>query len=92
MAAGGEGHPYVCDHTDPRALYDFASWVLRRFGAPSLVACAVWGGNEGYDGANYADGSRFGTPFSRALAAALRDGDADRPLCRCSPRRGPSRR
>ena len=62
-AAGGEGHPYICDHTDPKALYDFASWVLRRFGPPSLVACAVWGGNEGYDGENYADGSRFGTPF-----------------------------
>jgi NAD(P)-dependent dehydrogenase (short-subunit alcohol dehydrogenase family) len=62
-AAGGEGYPYICDHTDPKALYDFASWVLRRFGPPSLVACAVWGGNEGYDGENYADGSRFGTPF-----------------------------
>ncbi|MCP8939042.1 SDR family NAD(P)-dependent oxidoreductase [Alsobacter sp. SYSU M60028] len=61
--AGGKGYPYVCDHTDPKALYDFAAWVLRRFGAPSLVACAVWGGNEGFDGDHYADGSRYGTPF-----------------------------
>ena len=60
---GGRGHPYVCDHTDSRSLHDFSTWVLRRFGPPDLVACAVWGGNEGFDGTTYPDGSRFGTPF-----------------------------
>lgn len=60
---GGRGHPYVCDHTDSRSLHDFSAWVLRRFGPPDVVTCAVWGGNEGFDGTTYADGSRFGTPF-----------------------------
>jgi NAD(P)-dependent dehydrogenase (short-subunit alcohol dehydrogenase family) len=76
--AGGRGYPYVCDHTDPRQLYEFSAWVLRRFGPPDVVACAIWGGNEGYDGAKYADGSRFGTPFwERSLApfdVAMRTG------------------
>jgi NAD(P)-dependent dehydrogenase (short-subunit alcohol dehydrogenase family) len=61
--AGGRGYPYVCDHTDPRALYEFAAYVTRRFGPPALVACSVWGGAEGFDGARYADGAAFGTPF-----------------------------
>jgi NAD(P)-dependent dehydrogenase (short-subunit alcohol dehydrogenase family) len=77
-AAGGQGWPYVCDLGDARALHDFAAWTLRRFGPPDCVACAVWGGNEGYDGERYADGSRFGTPFfQRSLASvetALRTG------------------
>jgi NAD(P)-dependent dehydrogenase (short-subunit alcohol dehydrogenase family) len=60
---GGRGHPYVCDHTDSRSLHDFSTWVLRRLGPPDVVACAVWGGNEGFDGRTYPDGSRFGTPF-----------------------------
>ncbi|WP_293857639.1 SDR family oxidoreductase [uncultured Alsobacter sp.] len=63
QAAGGQGHPYACDHTDGKALHEFAAWVLRRHGPPDVVACAVWGGNEGYDGTVYADGSSFGTPF-----------------------------
>jgi NAD(P)-dependent dehydrogenase (short-subunit alcohol dehydrogenase family) len=61
--AGGQGVPYVCDHTDPRALHDFAAWTLRRHGPPHCVVLAVWGGNEGFDGERYADGARFGTPF-----------------------------
>jgi NAD(P)-dependent dehydrogenase (short-subunit alcohol dehydrogenase family) len=77
-AVGGQGWPYVCDLTDTRALHDFAAWTLRRFGPPDCVVCAVWGGNEGYDGEHYADGSRFGTPFfQRSLApveTALRTG------------------
>ncbi len=60
---GGRGLPYVCDHTDSRSLHDFSTWVLRRLGPPDVVACAVWGGNEGFDGITYPDGSRFGTPF-----------------------------
>ncbi|MHB2166037.1 SDR family NAD(P)-dependent oxidoreductase [Alsobacter sp. R-9] len=62
-ALGGVGHAYLCDHTDTRSLHDFAAWTLRRLGPPDVVACAVWGGNEGFDGEVYPDGSRFGTPF-----------------------------
>lgn len=69
QALGGQGQPYVCDHTDPKALHDFAAWVLRRLGPPDVVVSAVWGGNEGFDGTHYADGSSFGTPFyQRSLA------------------------
>jgi len=32
---------------------------------------AVWGGNEGYDGERYPDGSAFGVPFWRRPAARL---------------------
>ena len=76
--AGGHGVPYVCDHTDPRALYDFAAYVLRRHGPPDLLVCAVWGGSEGFDGERHADGTPLGTPFfQRSLSAietALRTG------------------
>lgn len=78
QAAGGQGHPYACDHTDAKALHEFAAWVLRRHGPPDVVACAVWGGNEGFDGSVYADGSHYGTPFwKRSLApfgTAMRTG------------------
>jgi NAD(P)-dependent dehydrogenase (short-subunit alcohol dehydrogenase family) len=78
QAAGGQGHPYACDHTDAKALHEFAAWVLRRHGPPDVVACAVWGGNEGFDGTVYADGATFGTPFwQRSLApfdTAMRTG------------------
>ena len=78
QAAGGQGHPYACDLTDMRALHDFAAWVLRRHGPPDVVACAVWGGNEGFDGNEYKDGSQYGTPFwQRGLApfdTAMRTG------------------
>ena len=62
-AAGGNAYPYVCDHTDTRALQDLAAWLLRRHGAPDIIVSAVWGGNEGFDGSRYADGSAWGAPF-----------------------------
>jgi len=62
-AAGGNAYPYVCDHTDTRALQDLAAWLLRRHGAPDVIVSAVWGGNEGFDGSRYADGSAWGAPF-----------------------------
>lgn len=68
---GGQGHPYVCDCTDTRALHTLSAWVLRRFGAPHLLAYAVWGGSEGDDGESYADGSRFGAPFHQRSLAGL---------------------
>lgn len=62
-AAGGNAYPYVCDHTDTKALQDMASWLLRRHGAPDVVVSAVWGGNEGFNGHRYGDGTAWGAPF-----------------------------
>jgi len=70
-ALGGRGHPYQCDHTVEREVDGLAAWTLRRFGRVDLVVDAVWGGNEGYDGERYPDGSAWGTPFWRRPAARL---------------------
>lgn len=70
-AAGGKGHPYRCDHTIEREVDGLVSWALRRFGRLDCVVDAVWGGNEGYDGERYPDGSAYGTPFWRRPAARL---------------------
>jgi NAD(P)-dependent dehydrogenase (short-subunit alcohol dehydrogenase family) len=61
--AGGRGHHYLCDHRSERATDEMVHWVLRRFGRIDVAACAVWGGNEGFDGERYADGTAWGTPF-----------------------------
>lgn len=70
-AAGGRGHPYRCDHTNEREVDGLVAWALRRFGRLDCVVDAVWGGNEGYDGERYPDGSAFGAPFWRRPAARL---------------------
>lgn len=70
-AAGGNGHPYRCDHTSEREVDGLVSWALRRFGRLDCVVDAVWGGNEGYDGERYPDGSGYGTPFWRRPVARL---------------------
>jgi len=70
-AAGGRGHPYRCDHTSEREVDGLVAWSLRRFGRLDCVVDAVWGGNEGYDGERYPDGSGFGTPFWRRPVARL---------------------
>lgn len=70
-AAGRKGHPYRCDHTSEREVDGLVAWALRRFGRLDCVVDAVWGGNEGYDGERYPDGSGFGTPFWRRPVARL---------------------
>jgi NAD(P)-dependent dehydrogenase (short-subunit alcohol dehydrogenase family) len=70
-AAGGKGHPYRCDHTSEREVDGLVSWALRRFGRLDCVVDAVWGGNEGYDGERYLDGSGYGTPFWRRPVGRL---------------------
>lgn len=70
-AAGGRGEPYRCDHTDEREVDRLVAWALRRFGRLDCVVDAVWGGNEGYDGERYGDGSAFATPFWRRPAGRL---------------------
>jgi len=70
-ALGGKGHPYRCDHTQEREVDQLVSWCLRRFGRLDCVVDAVWGGNEGYDGQRYPDGSAYGAPFWRRPVARL---------------------
>lgn len=65
---GGKGYPYVCDHTSEREVDGLVSWTLRRFGRIDVAVCAVWAGNEGFDGARFPDGSTWGTPFWRRPA------------------------
>jgi NAD(P)-dependent dehydrogenase (short-subunit alcohol dehydrogenase family) len=66
---GGRGYSYQCDHTSEREVDALVQWALPRFGRIDVAVSSVWGGNEGYDGERYADGSRFGTPFWRRPAA-----------------------
>jgi len=70
-AAGGRGHPYVCDHTDEREVDGLVAWTLRRFGRIDVAFSSVWGGNEGFDGETFPDGSRWGTPFWRRPAGLM---------------------
>lgn len=70
-AVGGRGEPYRCDHTNEREVDQLVAWSLRRFGRLDCVVDAVWGGNEGYDGERYPDGSAFATPFWRRPVARL---------------------
>lgn len=70
-AAGGEGHHYLCDHTSERAVDALVHWTLRRFGRIDVAVSSVWGGNEGYDGESYPDGTGWGTPFWRRSAEAF---------------------
>jgi NAD(P)-dependent dehydrogenase (short-subunit alcohol dehydrogenase family) len=71
IAAGGKAYPYRCDHTNEREVDQLVAWTLRRFGRLDCLVGSVWGGNEGYDGAYYADGSAYGTPFWRRPIARL---------------------
>jgi NAD(P)-dependent dehydrogenase (short-subunit alcohol dehydrogenase family) len=68
---GGKGYPYRCDHTSEREVDQLLAWALRRFGRIDCLVGSVWGGNEGYDGDRYPDGSRFGSPFWRRPLALL---------------------
>lgn len=69
--AGGRGHPYRCDHTSEREVDQLVAWTLRRFGRIDVAVDAVWGGNEGFDGERYGDGSSWGTAFWRRPVARL---------------------
>jgi NAD(P)-dependent dehydrogenase (short-subunit alcohol dehydrogenase family) len=70
-AAGGQGIPYRCDHTNEREVDTLISWALRRHGRIDVAVSSVWGGNEGYDGERYRDGSAWGTPFWRRPGAGF---------------------
>lgn len=72
-AAGGSGHHYVCDHTSERAVDGLVHWLLRRFGRIDVAVSSVWGGNEGFDGERFGDGTEWGTPFWRRSAEPFSD-------------------
>ena len=69
--AGGRGHPYRCDHTSEREVDGLVSWTLRRFGRIDVAVSSVWGGNEGFDGERFADGTAWGAPFWRRPAGGV---------------------
>lgn len=73
-AAGGIGVPYRCDHTSDREIDGLIAWTLRRFRRIDVLVHCVWGGNEGYDGKTYPDGSAYGTPFWRRSTASVTRG------------------
>jgi NAD(P)-dependent dehydrogenase (short-subunit alcohol dehydrogenase family) len=72
--AGGVGVPYRCDHTSDREIDGLIAWTLRRFRRIDVLVHCVWGGNEGYDGRTYPDGSSYGTPFWRRSIASVTRG------------------
>ena len=69
--AGGRGFHYVCDHANEREVDQLAFWALRRFGRIDALISSVWGGNEGFDGTRYPDGSTWGAPFWRRPTGLL---------------------
>jgi NAD(P)-dependent dehydrogenase (short-subunit alcohol dehydrogenase family) len=70
-ALGGDGLLFRCDHRQGRDN-DLLAAHLRRV-APRLDVAVlnVFGGNDGFDGDRYPDGSSYGTPFWRRPAARL---------------------
>ncbi len=79
-AAGGRGHHYVCDHTREREVDTLVSWALRRFGRIDVLVNAVWGGNEGFDGARYPTARPSGALLA-ARPSRLRPRAGDRLPC-----------
>lgn len=69
--SGGRGHPYRCDHVNEREVDALVAWTLRRFGRIDVAVSSVWGGNEGFDGERFADGTRWGAPFWRRPASGI---------------------
>ncbi|MBV9753902.1 MAG: SDR family NAD(P)-dependent oxidoreductase [Hyphomicrobiales bacterium] len=70
-ARGGDGLLFHCDHTVPRELDALMAYVRRVAPSLDLAVLNVFGGNDGFDGERYPDGSSYGTPFWRRPAARL---------------------
>ena len=70
-AAGGDGLLFRCDHTQPRELDQLTAYVRRVAPRLDVLVLNVFGGNDGFDGERYPDGSSYGTPFWRRPAARL---------------------
>ena len=70
-ARGGEGLLFRCDHTRQREVDQLMAYVRRVAPKLDLAVLNVFGGNDGFDGERYPDGSSYGTPFWRRPAARL---------------------
>jgi NAD(P)-dependent dehydrogenase (short-subunit alcohol dehydrogenase family) len=70
-ARGGDGMLFRCDHTRARDNDMLAAHVKRVAPTLDLLVLNVFGGNDGFDGERYPDGSTYGTPFWRRPAARL---------------------
>jgi NAD(P)-dependent dehydrogenase (short-subunit alcohol dehydrogenase family) len=70
-ARGGEGLLFRCDHAEQREIDALMGYVRRVAPKLDLAVLNVFGGNDGFDGERYPDGSAFGTPFWRRPAARL---------------------
>jgi NAD(P)-dependent dehydrogenase (short-subunit alcohol dehydrogenase family) len=68
-ARGGEGLLFRCDHTRQREVDQLMAYVRRVAPKLDLAVLNVFGGNDGFDGERYPDGSSYGTPFWRRPAA-----------------------
>ncbi|MFI5010974.1 MAG: SDR family NAD(P)-dependent oxidoreductase [Hyphomicrobiales bacterium] len=70
-ARGGDGLLFRCDHTQQREVDQLMAYVRRVAPRLDLAVLNVFGGNDGFDGERYPDGSAYGTPFWRRPAARL---------------------
>jgi NAD(P)-dependent dehydrogenase (short-subunit alcohol dehydrogenase family) len=70
-ALGGDGLLFRCDHTQQREIDQLMAYVRRVAPKLDLAVLNVFGGNDGFDGERYPDGSAYGTPFWRRPAARL---------------------
>jgi NAD(P)-dependent dehydrogenase (short-subunit alcohol dehydrogenase family) len=70
-ARGGDGLLFRCDHTRQREIDQLMAYVRRVAPKLDLAVLNVFGGNDGFDGERYPDGSSYGTPFWRRPAARL---------------------
>ncbi|MBW0005083.1 MAG: SDR family NAD(P)-dependent oxidoreductase [Hyphomicrobiales bacterium] len=70
-ARGGEGLLFRCDHTVPREVDALMAYARRAAPMLDVAVLNVFGGNDGFDGERYPDGSSYGTPFWRRPAARL---------------------
>ncbi|SDR62260.1 NAD(P)-dependent dehydrogenase, short-chain alcohol dehydrogenase family [Rhizobiales bacterium GAS113] len=70
-AKGGDGLLFRCDHTQARELDQLAAYVRRVAPRLDLLVLNVFGGNDGFDGERYPDGSSYGTPFWRRPASRV---------------------
>jgi NAD(P)-dependent dehydrogenase (short-subunit alcohol dehydrogenase family) len=62
---------FRCDHAEQREIDALMGYVRRVAPKLDLAVLNVFGGNDGFDGERYPDGSAFGTPFWRRPAARL---------------------
>jgi NAD(P)-dependent dehydrogenase (short-subunit alcohol dehydrogenase family) len=68
-ALGVEALLFRCDHTRQREIDQLMAYLRRVAPRLDVAVLNVFGGNDGFDGERYPDGSAYGTPFWRRPAA-----------------------